>query len=60
MLFAAAKVNLKLTESPKSRCHLFIRARKGQHFQIFLTPATFNVWIQVVGKVRPSAYIHGN
>ena len=60
MLFATAKLNQKLTESPKSRCHLFIRALKGQFFQIFHEPATCNVRIQAVGKVHSSAKIHGN
>ena len=51
MLFAAAKLNKKLNESPKSRCHLFIWALKGQLIQIFRTPVTCKVRIQSVGKV---------
>ena len=60
MLFAAVKLNQQLTVSPKSRCHLFIQAFKGQDFQNFHTPTTFNVHIEVVGKVIFSANIHGN
>ena len=48
MLFAAAKLNQKLTESPKFRCHLLIWALKGQFVQVIHTPATCNVRIQAL------------
>ena len=50
MLFAAAKLNQKVAESPKRRCHLFICALKGQFFQNFHAPATCNVLIQTEEK----------
>ena len=60
MLCAAAKLDQKLTESPKRCSHLFIQALKGQFFQIFHTPDTCNMQIQAVGKVLSSTNIHRN
>ena len=48
MLFAAAKLNQKLTESAESRCHFFIRPLKGQFYQFDHSPATCNMRIQAV------------
>ena len=60
MLFAAAKRNQMLTESPKISLSCVHGTLKGQFFQIFYTLTTCNVRIQAVGKVLSSGNIHGN
>ena len=60
MPFAATKLNKKMTESPKRRCHLFILTLKEQFSLIFYTLATCNVQTQAVRKVLSSANIHWN